>query len=189
MPGRCAYSVRAMETLDLLIRYSKPGVNMAAEGHIGSRPFALESKGYFIRSNLRVTGSLGAEEFLIKGRTKNLINRDFRVAGHWASSPLKLALRGSGRRLSVTGHLGDTPLDFALRFSAGAGLDIALSEDWITDLTFGSGGLADLVGKVPQYQPAGIVAAFLPCLLRNLHGSINANTEGIWDWIGMLGRR
>lgn len=67
------------------IQFSEPKVDMTASGVVGSQPFSLESDSSFLRSKIKVAGCLGTQSFVLEGKTKNLVNRNFKVAGSWAA--------------------------------------------------------------------------------------------------------
>lgn len=159
------------ELLMVNIGYSAPGVDMTAQGVIGGREFRLESDGSAIRSRVEVKGVLGRQLFALAGRTKNLRDRDFSVQGSWDGTRLELNLVAKGRSYVVEGSVGEDPIAYSIRRSVPSGL--LIEADGLVGLGFRSQFEPVLQGKTEQFRPAGIIAAFLPCLLRSLHGSID----------------
>lgn len=162
-----------MEALDVVVRYSDVKIDMAAEGSIGSRAFQLESDGSFLRSKVRVTGVCGPDSFMLEGRTKNFVNRNFSVTGQWAGSPLELKCRVRGSRYLIEGTVDSESIRIEVQRWLGGELKTVESDTSKICLSFSDTFDPVLEGTVERFIDGAVFAAFLPCLLRNQHGSID----------------
>ena len=167
-----------MEALRVDIRYGKQKADMTAEGTIGTRVFQLKSDGSWLGSHVRVEGILGTDEFMLEGQTKNLINRNFKVAGHWAGTPLALQFRVDGSQYSLDGTADEERIEMAMRRGLRGEVRTIAPPGSMNDLRFSVAFDSVLEGTVGTYLFGGVFAAFLPCLLRNQHGSISPFAGG-----------